>query len=127
MLIQQDRAAHRPSHLREAAGAGEPLDPEMIEQTAPIGNPHATALKDGSMGRPLPGYRIALLDPITGAEAEEGEICLPLADRRIEFAELSNTISGKIRRAELREREAARSERVADEYREDDFPGLEAQ
>jgi acetyl-CoA synthetase len=30
------------------------------------------------MGRPLPGYTIALLDPVTGAVGDEGEICLPL-------------------------------------------------
>ena len=47
--------------------------------------------------------------------------------RRIELFELPKTISGKIRRVELRRREAARgdaSERVPDEYREEDFPEL---
>ena len=34
------------------------------------------------MGRPLPGYPIALLDPLTGEPADEGEICLDLLDRR---------------------------------------------
>ena len=38
--------------------------------------------------------------------------------RRLEFAELPKTISGKIRRIELREATAAGS---ADEYREEDF------
>jgi acetyl-CoA synthetase len=33
------------------------------------------------MGRPLPGYRVALLDPVTGAPAQEGEICLDLCAR----------------------------------------------
>jgi acetyl-CoA synthetase len=33
------------------------------------------------MGRALPGYDIALLDPLTGQPGEEGEICLDL-DRR---------------------------------------------
>ena len=33
------------------------------------------------MGRPLPGYRVALVDPIGGGEGDEGEICLPLAER----------------------------------------------
>ena len=33
------------------------------------------------MGRPLPGYAIALLDVLTGEAADEGEIALPL-DRR---------------------------------------------
>ncbi|XHO08112.1 hypothetical protein ACEQUB_p01361 (plasmid) [Ralstonia syzygii] len=44
--------------------------------------------------------------------------------RCIEFAELPKTISGKIRRVELRQREAARPEtgRNLHEYWEDDFP-----
>jgi acetyl-CoA synthetase len=98
MLIQEDLAAWTVP-LREAVAAGEPLNPEVIEQvrrawgitirdgygqtetTAQIGNPPGARLKEGSMGRPLPGYRIALLDPLSGEEAEEGEICLPLAER----------------------------------------------
>jgi acetyl-CoA synthetase len=95
MLIQEDLAAH-PVPLREAVAAGEPLNPEVIEQvrrawgitvrdgygqtetTAQIGNPPGAPLKEGSMGRPLPGYRVTLVDPITGAAAEEGEITLDL-------------------------------------------------
>ena len=98
MLIQEDLAAWRVP-LREAVAAGEPLNPEVIEQvrrawgltvsdgygqtetTAQIGNPPGAPLKEGSMGRPLPGYAIALLDVLTGEEADEGEIALPL-DRR---------------------------------------------
>jgi acetyl-CoA synthetase len=33
------------------------------------------------MGRPVPGYNIALLDPLTGEEATEGEICVALDPR----------------------------------------------
>jgi acetyl-CoA synthetase len=44
--------------------------------------------------------------------------------RRIEFAELPKTISGKIRRVELRGAENARTERGAAEFREEDFPEL---
>ncbi|GAB3149716.1 AMP-binding protein [Microbacterium neimengense] len=45
--------------------------------------------------------------------------------RRVEFFELPKTISGKIRRVELREREeAAGSERIGSEFRESDFPDL---
>jgi acetyl-CoA synthetase len=44
--------------------------------------------------------------------------------RRIEFAELPKTISGKIRRVELRKAEEARTERGAGEFREEDFPEL---
>jgi len=81
--------------LREVASAGEPLNPEVIEQvrqswgltirdgygqtetTAQIGNPPGQKLKMGSMGRPLPGYRVALINA-EGKEADEGELCLRL-------------------------------------------------
>ena len=47
--------------------------------------------------------------------------------RRIEFSDLPKTISGKIRRVELRSREAANVQsggRPAFEFREEDFPEL---
>jgi acetyl-CoA synthetase len=98
MLIQADLAAWEVP-LREVVGAGEPLNPEVIEQvrrawgltirdgfgqtetTAQIGNSPGQPLKPGSMGRPLPGYTVALLDPLSGAPADEGEICLDLSRR----------------------------------------------
>jgi len=97
MLIQEDLKAW-PVKLRELISAGEPLNPEVIEQvraawgltirdgygqtetTAQIGNPPGALLKPGSMGRPLPGYRMVLLDP-DGKPGEEGEICIDLAHR----------------------------------------------
>ncbi|MEX6504279.1 AMP-binding protein [Pseudomonas zhanjiangensis] len=97
MLIQQDLAGCRERlRLRELVGAGEPLNPEIIEQvqqawglplrdgfgqsetTALVGNTPGQPLKPGSMGRPLPGYRVCMLDP-DGAPASEGEVALPLA------------------------------------------------
>jgi acetyl-CoA synthetase len=33
------------------------------------------------MGRPLPGYTVALVDPVTAERASEGEICLDLSHR----------------------------------------------
>ncbi|WP_119421914.1 AMP-binding protein [Desertibaculum subflavum] len=261
MVIQEDMKSF-PVALREICSAGEPLNPEVIDQvkaawgitirdgygqtetTLQVANPPGQKVKPGSMGRPMPGYRVVLLDT-SGNEAEEGEICLPLADRpaglmrgyqqddgtiqpiegrhyrtgdvasrdaegyltyvgraddvfkasdyrispfelesvliehpavaeaavvpapdpirlavpkayislaagangspetalsifqhlrerlapykrirRIEFGELPKTISGKIRRVELREAEQKRRERSAGEYREDDFPEL---
>jgi acetyl-CoA synthetase len=47
--------------------------------------------------------------------------------RRVEFFDLPKTISGKIRRVELREREddaAGSGTRLPDEWRDDQFPGL---
>jgi len=97
MLIQADlgRLTHPP---RELVGAGEPLNPEVIERvqgawggtirdgfgqtemTACIGNSPGQPVKIGSMGRPLPGYPVVLLDPVTGAVADaEGEIALDLS------------------------------------------------
>jgi acetyl-CoA synthetase len=99
MLVQANLADADVRSLRECVGAGEPLNPEVIEQvrrawditirdgygqtetTAQIGNTPGAQVRLGSMGRPLPGYEVALIDPITGEPAGEGEICLPLASR----------------------------------------------
>lgn len=96
ILIQADlaRLTHPP---RELVGAGEPLNPEVIdrvraawggtirdgfgqtEMTACVGNSPGQVVKVGSMGRPLPGYPVVLLDPATGEIPEhEGEIALDL-------------------------------------------------
>jgi acetyl-CoA synthetase len=99
MLIQENLAEYRDRlSLRELIGAGEPLNPEIIEQvkaawgltlrdgygqtetTAQVGNTPGQPLKPGSMGRPLPGYRITLLDA-DDKPAEEGELCLDLSQR----------------------------------------------
>jgi acetyl-CoA synthetase len=95
MLIQQD-LCQWPVSLREAASAGEPLNPEVIAQVAQawgitirdgfgqtetsaiVGNPPGQPLKPGSMGRPLPGCPVVLLDT-QGQPAQEGEICLDLS------------------------------------------------
>jgi acetyl-CoA synthetase len=99
MLIQADLGAADVSALRECVAAGEPLNPEVIdrvreawgitvrdgygqtETTAQVGNCPGQPLKLGSMGRPLPGYTVALLDPVSGEPAEEGELCLDLSRR----------------------------------------------
>jgi acetyl-CoA synthetase len=52
----------------------------QTETTAQIGNPPGAPVKPGSMGRPLPGYPIVLLDP-DGQPADEGEICIDLSRR----------------------------------------------
>ncbi len=101
MLIQEDRGAWRDRlRLREVIGAGEPLNPEIIdcvhsawgltlrdgygqtETTAQIGNAPGQRIKPGSMGRALPGYRIALLDA-EGNPTDEGEVCIDLRHRPV--------------------------------------------
>ncbi|HME78105.1 MAG TPA: AMP-binding protein [Mycobacterium sp.] len=100
MLIQADLGA-KPPALREVVGAGEPLIPEVIEQvrkhwgitirdgfgqtetTALVGNTPGAPVKLGSMGRPLPGVEVEILDPVTGQPASEGEICLRLDPRPV--------------------------------------------
>jgi acetyl-CoA synthetase len=97
LIVQEDIKTYAP-RLTSAASAGEPLNPEIIETvraawnieirdgygqtetTAQIGNPPGLPVKPGSMGLPLPGYRVALLDP-EGREAEEGEVAIDLRER----------------------------------------------
>jgi acetyl-CoA synthetase len=99
MLIQADLAAADVSSLREVVAAGEPLNPEVIEQvrkawgltvrdgfgqtetTAQVGNTPGQQVRAGSMGRPLPGYPVVLVDPLSGAPGRDGEICLDLSRR----------------------------------------------
>jgi acetyl-CoA synthetase len=97
MLIQEDLTKWGGKvPLREVVGAGEPLNPEVIEQvrrawdltirdgfgqtetTCQVGNSPGQPVKPGSMGRSLPGYKVVLINPISGEPADEGEICLDL-------------------------------------------------
>jgi acetyl-CoA synthetase len=99
MLIQEDLVAWKSKlALQSVVGAGEPLNPEIIEQvqsawglrlrdgygqtetSAQVGNSTGLAVKPGSMGLPLPGFRIVLLDA-DGHQADEGEVCIDLAAR----------------------------------------------
>ncbi|WP_028222913.1 AMP-binding protein [Paraburkholderia oxyphila] len=97
MLVQEPLASYAVK-LREIVGAGEPLNPEIIERvrhawditirdgygqtetTCQIGNSPGQPVMAGSMGRPLPGYRVELVDPDDQA-VSEGEIALPLEQR----------------------------------------------
>jgi acetyl-CoA synthetase len=96
MLIKADLSGG-PGSLREVAAAGEPLNPEVIEQvqhrwgltirdgfgqtetTALVGNTPGSEVRLGSMGRPLPGCPVVLVEPISGRRGNDGEICLDLA------------------------------------------------
>ncbi|WBL81814.1 AMP-binding protein [Bradyrhizobium xenonodulans] len=98
LFIQENLASFKVA-LREVCGAGEPLNPEVIDQvqaawgltirdgygqtetTALAGNSPGQPIKVGSMGRPLPGYRVQVSDA-DGNPAKEGEVALVLgADR----------------------------------------------
>jgi acetyl-CoA synthetase len=98
-MFIQERLADFKVSLREVCGAGEPLNPEVIDQvraawgltirdgygqtetTALAGNSPGQQVKVGSMGRPLPGYRVQITD-VDGRAAKEGEVTLVLgADR----------------------------------------------
>ena len=94
MLIQEDIGSRKVA-LREVLSAGEPCNPEVIEQvraawgltiregygqtetTLQIGYFPGQTIKPGAMGRPAPGYRVQLLDE-NGQEQDEAEICLAL-------------------------------------------------
>jgi acetyl-CoA synthetase len=101
MLIQAD-LSQLAGPPREAVAAGEPLNPEVIEQVrrawgvtirdgfgqtetaVQVSNSPGQPLKTGSMGRPSPGFSVELLDPVTGAPgATEGEIALDLSARPV--------------------------------------------
>jgi acetyl-CoA synthetase len=99
MLIQHDLRQWKVV-LREVNAAGEPVNPEIIERvrrawgltlrdsygqtetTMMIGNSPGQTVVPGSMGRPLPGYRVALIDA-DGLESDSGEIAIPLRPRPV--------------------------------------------
>ncbi|WP_410574623.1 AMP-binding protein [Amycolatopsis sp. cmx-4-61] len=100
MLIQADLTALK-TPPKKVVGAGEPLNPEVIDQvekawgvtirdgfgqtesSVQIANTPGQDVVPGSMGRPLPGFVVALVDPVSGERATEGEICLDLAHRPV--------------------------------------------
>jgi acyl-coenzyme A synthetase/AMP-(fatty) acid ligase len=98
LIVGEDLSTYRIPHLRHCTSAGEPLNPEVFttwknmtglsiyegygqtETVALIANVRARGceLRPGSMGQPMPGFEIALLDaglnevPV----GEEGEIAV---------------------------------------------------
>ena len=94
VLILEDLAKW-PVRLSEVIGAGEPLNPEVIERvraawgltlrdgygqtesTCMVGNPPGLDVRAGSMGQPMPGYRMVLLDA-DDKECNEGELAVAL-------------------------------------------------
>ncbi|HUI99925.1 MAG TPA: AMP-binding protein [Usitatibacter sp.] len=86
--------------FRELVSAGEPLNPEVIEKVRAawgvtirdgygqtetaciVANSPGQVVKPGSMGRPMPGYRVKLLDA-ERKESAEGEVCVELEPRPV--------------------------------------------
>src|SRR5664279_279506 len=99
LLVLEDLAAY-PVQCRELVGAGEPLNPEIIEKVRQswgvtirdgfgqtetvlvIGNFPGQTVKPGAAGKASPGHEIVLLDA-DGNEAADGEICMRLNPRPI--------------------------------------------
>jgi len=99
MLIQADLTVLRTPPTK-VVGAGEPLNPEVIEQvnkawgvtirdgfgqtetSVLVANTPGQPVKPGSMGRALPGFGIALVDAV-GVPSDEGEICVDLSRRPV--------------------------------------------
>ena len=99
--------------LREIVSSGEPLDPALIDEvrrgwgltlrdaygraetTMMIANSPGQKVIAGSIGRALPGYRIALLDE-AGLEGDRGEIALPLRPRPVELMRGYEDDSGRL-------------------------------
>ena len=117
LFIQENLASFKVA-LREVCGAGEPLNPEVIDQvrtawgltirdgygqtetTALAGNSPGQKIKIGSMGRPLPGYRVQVSDA-DGNPAKEGEVTLVLgADRPAGLMQGYQNDEGKLSGAE---------------------------
>lgn len=100
MLIQADLTLLR-NPPTKVVSAGEPLNAEVIgqvhrawgqtirdgfgqtETTVQVANTPGQPVKIGAMGQPLPGYDVVLVDPSTGEEADDGELCLRLDPRPV--------------------------------------------
>ena len=92
LLVLEDLSAY-PVKIRELVGAGEPLNPEIIEKVRQawgltirdgfgqtetvlvIGNFPGQTVKPGAAGVASPGHEIVLLDA-EGNESADGEICV---------------------------------------------------
>lgn len=97
MFVLEDLAAYKVK-IRDLAGAGEPLNPEIIERVRSawgvtirdgfgqtenvclLGNFPGEKVKPGAVGKPSPGHDVVLLDA-DGNESSDGEIALKLDSR----------------------------------------------
>ncbi len=102
MLVLQDLSQYTFPNLRHCVGAGEPLNPEVIEtwknatgiivrdgygQTETVlvcGNFPFSEPRFGSMGKPMPGMEMAIIDEKGGPlpASTEGDIAIRVAPKR---------------------------------------------
>ena len=102
MLVLEDLKKYDLGNLRHCTGAGEPLNPEVMKQWEDgtgltiydgygqtetvllVANFRAIPIKPGSMGKPVPGFYIAVVDE-EGRElpdGEEGQIAVKIKPER---------------------------------------------
>ena len=98
MLVLEDLTKYKFPHLRHCVGAGEPLNPEVIniwqkytgltihdgygqtETVLVLGSFPCIKAHPGSMGKPTPGFKVAIIDE-TGTElpaGREGDIAIEI-------------------------------------------------
>jgi acetyl-CoA synthetase/medium-chain acyl-CoA synthetase len=103
MLVLEDLGRYDLSKLRHCVGAGEPLNPEVIaawqagtgltihdgygqtETVLLVANYPCLPVKPGSMGKPLPGFDVAIIDADSGQElpaGQEGDIAVRVKPQR---------------------------------------------
>ncbi|MEE8303685.1 MAG: AMP-binding protein, partial [Candidatus Tectomicrobia bacterium] len=103
MMVLEDLPSYDLSQLRHCVGAGEPLNPEVIEmwkagtghtiydgygQTETVilvANYPCMEVKPGSMGKPLPGFDVSIVDASLGTElppGQEGDIAVRVQPQR---------------------------------------------
>lgn len=100
-MLVQAKLSHLKTPPTKVVAAGEPLNPELIsvvqrewkttvrdgfgqtESSVQVANPPGLPVKSGSMGLPLPGMDVVLIDPATDEIGDHGEMCLRLDPRPV--------------------------------------------
>ena len=102
MLVLEDLTKYDLSQLRHCTGAGEPLNPEVMKQWEDgtgltiydgygqtetvllVANYRAIPIKPGSMGKPMPGFEVAVVDEdgLEMAPDQEGQIAVKVTPQR---------------------------------------------
>ena len=102
MLVLEDLTKYNLSQLRHCTGAGEPLNPEVMKQWEDgtgltiydgygqtetvllVANYRSIPIKPGSMGKPMPGFEVAVVDEdgLEMAPDQEGQIAVKVNPQR---------------------------------------------